>query len=225
MASDSVFKNNTLAGKVALVTGGSSGIGFEITRQLGARAFGSGAGKCLCFISGVWHKMDLHQEPRKGAGPRPPPPGRAPAARLPAECRRRSLPTGRPCEGRGGGRGRGPRLDELGCSTTWRDAGGGARPPLSSRSLPVAPRSYVSTSSGVPPPAPPPPPPSTSSVSCPHNAPPTPTYLLDAMPPQRPPRLTSSTPSPVTRHLQAFTAPRWRSLGAGRRRWTRRPRR
>ena len=34
-APPSPFKPTTLAGKVALVTGGGSGIGLEITRQLG----------------------------------------------------------------------------------------------------------------------------------------------------------------------------------------------
>jgi len=34
----SPFKPDVLAGKVALVTGGGSGIGLEITRQLGERA-------------------------------------------------------------------------------------------------------------------------------------------------------------------------------------------
>lgn len=36
MASDSAFRPDVLAGRVALVTGGTSGIGFEIARQLGA---------------------------------------------------------------------------------------------------------------------------------------------------------------------------------------------
>ena len=33
---ESPFKSTVLAGRVALVTGGGSGIGLEVTRQLGA---------------------------------------------------------------------------------------------------------------------------------------------------------------------------------------------
>lgn len=46
---ESPFKPDILRGKVALVTGGGSGIGLEITRQLGAHAHSSTAFAALLF--------------------------------------------------------------------------------------------------------------------------------------------------------------------------------